>query len=546
MKPQAPEIRWGLLDRALAAFSPNRAARRYAARVALGNLRRSYEGASRGRGTEGWRTSATAADAEISAAGQLLRDRMRDLVRNNPMAAQAVSVLVGGIVGTGIRPRAASGNKSLNAKVDRLWTEWSKHCDFHGHTDFHGLVGLAVREMIEGGEVFAVRTPVRASESMAVPIRVELKEADHLDAARFDNPPGGGRISQGIEYDASGRRRAYWLFPDHPGDTSPIFARRLESVRLDAANVAHLFERQRVQSRGVPWGVPAMRALREVDDWQQAELVRKKTEACLVGIVFAEEESQASMAPVIEDSYGNKVEGFEPGMIAYARGGKDIKFNQPTATSGVYEWHRVQLHIIAAGFRVPYALMTGDLSQANFASSRVGLNEFRRMIEMVQWQIVIPGICQRIWDWFIESAWQQGLINVRSVAAEWAPPKFESVNPWQDAQTDLLEVRAGFATLPQAIAKRGYDPVAQLTEIAAFSELVDDLELMLDSDPRKVTKAGGPMTGPASGAAEDPPPDAGEEKKPADPAGETGDPPDDTGPPDGSAVEGDKPDEGDR
>ncbi len=510
-------VRWTLLDSVLAAVAPSRAASRYAARVAIGNLRRSYEGAAKGRGTEGWRTAGTAADSEIAVAGQVLRDRMRDLVRNNPIAANAVSVLVNAIVGPGIRPRAASGNKALNAKVDKLWAEWSARCDFHGHTDFHGLLGLAVREMIEGGDVFAVRTPRRASDGLAVPIQVELKEADHLDASRFDAPAGGGRVSQGIEYDAGGKRRAYWLFPDHPGEQSPAFARRREAVRVDAASVAHLFERQRVQSRGVPWGVPAMRALRDVDDWQNAELVRKKTEACLVGIVFGDDETQQSVAPTIEDGDGRRIEQFEPGLIAYARGGKDIKFNQPASTAGVYEWHRVQLHIIAAGFRVPYALMTGDLSQANFASSRVGLNEFRRLVEVVQWQVVIPMFCQRVWDWFIDAAWAEGLISARSVPVEWAPPRFESVNPWQDAQTDLLEVRAGFSTLPQAIAKRGYDPAAQVAEIAAFQKLVDGAELILDSDPRKITKAGGLQ---ATGAPADP--DEADEKDPAD------DKPDDT------------------
>ena len=66
---------------------------------------------------------------------------------------------------------------------------------------------------------------------------------------------------------------------------------------MPAGAVAHLFERQRVQSRGVPWGAPAMRALRDLDDWQNAELVRKKTEACLVGIVFGADEDQQSIAP---------------------------------------------------------------------------------------------------------------------------------------------------------------------------------------------------------------------------------------------------------
>jgi capsid protein len=150
----------------------------------------------------------------------------------------------------------------------------------------------------------------------------------------------------------------------------------------------------------------------------------------------------------------------------------------------------VQLHIIAAGFRVPYELMTGDLSQVNFSSIRAGLNEFRRMIDAMQWQIVIPGFCAPVWRWFLDAAFTAGLIPTTDVPAEWAPPSFESVNPLQDAQTDLPETRAGFATLPQQIAKRGYDPKKVLAEYAECLALADGLGLVLDSDPRKVSQAG--------------------------------------------------------
>ncbi len=485
----APAVRWGLYDRVLAAVAPQSAARRLAARMAIERMR-GYDGAGRGRETDGWQAAATSADSEIASAGPVLRQRMRDLVRNNPLAAQAAQVLVNNIVGPGIRPRAASRDPGLNARVDALWADWTKRCDRHGHTEFHGLTALAVREMIEGGDVFALRRPGRAGDGPA-PLSIELREADHLDAARFDSRADGVRIDQGIEYDASGRRIGYWMFPDHPGSQSPVFGRTLESVRHGAEGVAHLFERQRVQSRGVPWGAPAMRPIRDVDDWQRAELVRKKTEACMVGIVFGADEAEQSIAPVVEDGDGNRIEQFEPGLIAYARNGKDIKFNQPASTGGVYEWHRVQLHVISAGFRVPYALMTGDLSQSNFASSRVGLNEFRRMVEQLQWQTVIPMFCEPVWRWFIEAAQISGhLPSEIVIPAEWAPPRFESVNPLQDAQADMLEVRAGFATLPQQIARRGYDPGEVLAEWAATARTLDELGLVFDSDPRKVTKAG--------------------------------------------------------
>ena len=157
---------------------------------------------------------------------------------------------------------------------------------------------------------------------------------------------------------------------------------------IPASDVAHVYEKQRAQVRGVPWGTPVMRALRDLDDWTQAELVRKKTEACVVGIVLGADEAEQGIAPSVVDADGNRVEQFEPGLIAYARGGKDIKFNQPATTAAVSEWLRAQLHIVAAGFRLPYELLTGDLSQVNYSSIRAGLVEFRRMIDAVQWQLV--------------------------------------------------------------------------------------------------------------------------------------------------------------
>lgn len=490
MKQRGTGVQWGLAERALEAVAPRTAGRRFAAKLALANLRRAYDAASLERGASGRRGSGTAADAEISYAGTVLRNQMRDLVRNNPLAAKAVQVLVNNFVGAGIRPRAASSNARLNKQVDDLWARWSQQCDAHGHTDFHGLLSLAVRGMIEGGDMFALRRGRRADDGLAVPLQIELREADHLDQGRISRLEGSNRVSQGIETDGIGRRVAYWMFPDHPGDSTNPLGQITQSVRIEASRVAHLFERQRIQNRGVPWGTPSMTAITHVRDYQEAELVRKKIEACMVGIVFTDDESQESMAPAVVDADGRKIEQFEPGMIAYARNGKDMKFNQPGAAGGVGEWHRVQLQIISAGFRVPYELMTGDLSQVNFSSSRVGLNEFRRMIDAMQWQTIIPMFCEPIWRWFLEAALTAGLIKSADVPAEWAPPKFESVNPLQDAEADLLETRAGFATWAQQVAKRGYDPDKVLDEHQKYAAQMDKKGLIFDSDPRHVTKAG--------------------------------------------------------
>jgi capsid protein len=156
------------MDHAIASFAPRAAARRVLARQAFETLTRGYDGASKGRRTDGWRAPGSSADTEIGVAGALLRDRMRDLVRNNPHAAKAVAVLVNNIVGSGIMPRAASGDDKLDSKVDALFTRWTADCDADGQLDFYGLQTLICREMVEAGEVLVRRRLRRSSDGLPV------------------------------------------------------------------------------------------------------------------------------------------------------------------------------------------------------------------------------------------------------------------------------------------------------------------------------------------------------------------------------------------
>ena len=88
---------------------------------------------------------------------------------------------------------------------------------------------------------------------------------------------------------------------------------------------------------------------------------------------------------------------------------------------------------------------------------------------------------------------------------EWSPPKFEAVDPQKDAMANLLSIRSGTMTLAEVIARQGRNPDAVLAEIAATNTKLDALGLVLDSDPRRVTKTGSAQTSdPANDPAADP------------------------------------------
>jgi capsid protein len=136
----------------------------------------------------------------------------------NPYAAKAVTALVSNMVGTGLLPRARTAEPELAAQADRLWAAFSASADADGLTDFAGLQALIVRSLVESGEVLVRLRERRVDDGLPVPLQLQVLEADHLDSLRTEELRDGGFILQGIEFDALGRRRAYWLYPTHPGD----------------------------------------------------------------------------------------------------------------------------------------------------------------------------------------------------------------------------------------------------------------------------------------------------------------------------------------
>ena len=85
------------LDKVIGYFSPERAYRRARFRAATEMF--AYDGAKSGRRTDGWMAAGGDANTEVGASLINLRNRSRDLLRNNPYASKAIAELVGNTVG---------------------------------------------------------------------------------------------------------------------------------------------------------------------------------------------------------------------------------------------------------------------------------------------------------------------------------------------------------------------------------------------------------------------------------------------------------------
>jgi lambda family phage portal protein len=499
-----------LIDRTIEAVAPMYALRRAQARAALTLTqdyaqrhaeRFSYDGSSAGRRAHGWFAPSSDANVEIMGSLVWLRNRSRDLVRNNPYAVKAIEELVGNAVGTGIVPQAKTGNSGIDKTIDAEWPYFVEACDTPQRLDFYGMQALVMRTMAESGESIVRFRPRLAQDNLRVPLQLQLLEADFLDHARTMGTVNG-HVMQGVQFDMLGRRVAYWIYTYHPGGVLILNPRGgIISQPVPADQILHTYRVLRPgQVRGLPFLTPVMLALRDLDDYADAERVRKKIEACVVAMITQPEGIEGSWLGFkgADPLTTHPVESFQPGMTAYLKPGEDVKFNNPTALGGYREYKTTELEEIAAGLGLPYELMTGDLSKVNYSSWRGGQLGFRNTIENYRWLTLIPLFCMPVRRRVIDMLVLQGKIPARAVddpainlyATQWTAPRFESVDPVKDAEAALKDIRMGRITWFEAVLANGYDPNAQLSQIALFNKLLDKLEIILDCDPRNTTLRG--------------------------------------------------------
>jgi lambda family phage portal protein len=432
-----------------------------------------YEGAAVGRRFDGWQTvTSGSANAEIYAGLVRLRDRSRDLVRNNWAASRAVGVIANNVVGSGIIP------SSDNSAVERLLIQWADTtaCDANGLMTLYGIQAQVMRAVAESGECLVLRERRNTNEGLPLLLQLRVLEADYIDALVDGPMQGGNRAIQGVEFDARGRRVAYHLFESHPGDMLWT-GLRTSSRRVPASEVLHIYRPDRPgQVRGVPWLSPVILKLRDFDEYEDAQLLRQKIAACYTAFVRRPDVG----VPVDAGALGEKV---EPGMIEMLAPGEDVTFGSPPGVDGYADYSRITLREIASGIGLTYEALTGDLSQVNFSSARMGWLEFQRSVEHWREHVLKPMFLDRVASWIVESAEMQGVAT--GAAIRWTPPRREMINPVDEIKAAQDAIRAGLTSRREEIRKLGRDPEEVYREIQQDNADADRLGLILDTDPRR-------------------------------------------------------------
>ena len=422
-----------LLDKMITWASPERGAQRLKARMTLEAMG-GYSGASRRKRTlSKWNASTGSAAADLLPDLDVLRERSRDLERNNPIAGGAINTVVTKTVGTGLALKCAINREILGwdeettrawqRKTEALFRSYAEStaCDISREQNFYGMQDLAWRSVLSSGDVFALlmhkeRPGLRYSACQ------QLIEAD-----RVCNPSGKAdseTLTAGIERNSDGAPIKAHIMRSHPGALGVrkrVWDEREFFTASGRRALLHLFRKRRIgQPRGVPYLAPVIEKLKQLDRYTDAELEAAVVSAFFA--VFVTKPGGSGMSPLASAATGQTPSGSDKpvaggwdgtlsgGIVAELDDGCDINTAAPGRPNQAFDpFVLAMLRQIGIALELPYEVLIKHFT-ASYTAARAAVMEAWQFVRGCR-EFLATEYCQPTYEHWLAEAIALGDID---------------------------------------------------------------------------------------------------------------------------------------
>jgi lambda family phage portal protein len=454
--------------------------------------KRGYAAAKTGRLFHDWVGGSTSGDAEIYPALEILRNRSRDLSRNNEYAIRFLRLCETNIVGhkgisLQVRSKDDGGklDKVANDIIEKGWKDYCKkeNCTVTGQQSIVDLKKIITLSAVRDGEILLrkITSWPHSSHGFAVqPI-----ESDQLDHTYNTTMANGNVVVMGVEKDKWKRPTAYHLLTKHPGNTLDGSFQRHERERIDASEIIHFFVPERVnQTRGVPWLVGSAARCKMLDGYEEAELIAARTGAATMGIMVNPDGEWDE-----EDENGEEraIETFdaEPGTFRALPEGYDLKVFDPNHPNTAFpSFNKSMLRGIAAGWNVSYHSLANDLENINLSSIRHG-----EQVDGDHWRIwhtlFIDHILTDIFESWLKMFLTSGVSQLplykfdKFNAPVWRPRGWHRVDPDKESKASTRDIGNHTKSIYSAATEKGEELEEIFEANARALKLAEDYGLEL-------------------------------------------------------------------
>ena len=485
---------------------------------------RAFAAAQINRLTNDWLAVITSMDMDIRYGGRILRERARDMAKNDDYARKIISEHQTNVVGsTGFKlqmnvKEGKNQDELANSRIEQAWKKWIEResCTVDGRSSFRQVQNMLMEYCVRDGES-AIRIVYDAKAFCGMRLEIMPVEAlDELYNAVLDN---GNVVKMGVELNEWRRPVAYHfrILPQQY-DVYGSIQYGLKRIRIPADQLVHGFRQEYInQSRGISWLVQSMIRLRMLQGYEESSAVNARTTAAKMWM-FVSKIGEESDYTGPKDDNQNFYMDASPGSMEKLPDGWDVKqlaAEYPTAQHAMFI--KSMLRGAASGSGVSYNTLANDLEGVNYSSIRAGVLDEREYYKLTQsW--FVDMFLKPIFSKWLESAILAGAVNLPiSKFDKFNQPVFVGrrwswVDPLKDMAAMSLAREIKVQTLTQQLAEQGDELEETLQEFADEEAAAQKLGM----STIVVTKATG-MIGSAEGTTDENPPadDNTQETKPA-------------------------------
>ena len=431
-----------------------------------------YDAGSEKRAYSSWFSPRVDAKGELLTI-QKIRDRSRDLFRNDTIGSAAIKKLVRSALGGGLKFKSVidverlkisdKKAKALISEIEERFSEWCQCqiCDYRMSLDFFELQELiAFSHLISGDGFFLLPITKDSQENFNLQVNV-------IDSERIDTPTEmeeTEQLSYGVQTDYSGRILGYYLSDRHPHATFeqwgqdtfqylPKYGR--ESGRQ---MIGHVYTSHRPESlRGVPFLSPVVGKIKQLGRFTEAEIAGAVISSYVV----------ASIQRGSNTELGGGVPGLnqnesEPEILNMGEGlvfesFDDSQWNvhaSPRPNENFESFVRAISQQIGASLEIPYEVLLNTFN-SSYSASRAALLEAYRFFDSYATKIKSK-VCNPIFSQWLELEVQKGNLKLKNFddslmrrawsRCEWYGASPGSIDPLKEAKAAVERVKLGIST----------------------------------------------------------------------------------------------------
>ena len=444
---------------------------------------RYYGGADTSRTRAEWSTTPRSMTDLITTEYRPLVARSELCIRTNPYAQQAQRIFKDHVVGGGYRPFPAVKDRSgkmvdsVNKVLEEDWKRFNDQGIRTGSAEMtvSDSMGFVFSEIFADGGVLC--NTVNSKNGSWLPIALQFVKTTNLDWSKDNYLISNNSVAlnkkniiHGMILDSFGSVEGYHI----DGVKDPISSDRMK-----------IFFRQREcqQFLAFPWLAPVLPTIYDLDQVLQNRMFAMRI---LESIAFWIKKSSAP--DIVAGANDDDEIPIDRGLIMKTKDKPEVVQSEDRVSETFAPLVRLYLHSVAAGLGFSYVLLTRDLSNVNFASTRYNyIHDNQTFTELFRWFSKIS-YCKYVWETFVKWEFLTGKIPNYTFAmyqsdpwyysqVYWLPEGREWVDPLKDNQALKLAYDSGWLTFQDICALKGKDWRAVLGQHAIEKEKMVELGL---------------------------------------------------------------------